>query len=92
MPDPTAAELLRAAVGPELPEAAVAALTDRTEGWAAGLQLAALSLQGRGDIAAFVEGFSKLNASTTNSSPSASLADSAERMASLTSLLFTRNA
>ena len=42
--------------------------------------------------AAFVEGFSKLNASTTNSSPSASLADSAERMASLTSLLFTRNA
>src|SRR5215211_2562631 len=53
-----AAELLRAAVGPELPEAAVAALTDRTEGWAAGLQLAALSLQGRGDVAAFVEGFS----------------------------------
>jgi LuxR family maltose regulon positive regulatory protein len=53
-----AAELLHAAVGPELPEAAVAALTDRTEGWAAGLQLAALSLQGRGDIAAFVEGFS----------------------------------
>jgi LuxR family maltose regulon positive regulatory protein len=53
-----AAELLRTAVGPELPEAAVAALTDRTEGWAAGLQLAALSLQGRGDIAAFVEGFS----------------------------------
>jgi LuxR family transcriptional regulator, maltose regulon positive regulatory protein len=53
-----AAELLRAAVGPELPKAAVAALTDRTEGWVAGLQLAALSLQGRGDIAAFVEGFS----------------------------------
>jgi glyoxylase-like metal-dependent hydrolase (beta-lactamase superfamily II) len=53
-----AAELLHAAVGPELPEAAVAALTDRTEGWAAGLQLAALSLQGRGDIAAFVAGFS----------------------------------
>jgi LuxR family maltose regulon positive regulatory protein len=53
-----AAELLHAAVGPELPEAAVAALVERTEGWVAGLQLAALSLQGHGDIAAFVEGFS----------------------------------
>ena len=53
-----AAALLRAAVGPELPEAAVAALAARTEGWVAGLQLAALSLQGRTDIAAFVAGFS----------------------------------
>jgi LuxR family maltose regulon positive regulatory protein len=53
-----AAELLHAAVGPELPEAAVAALVERTEGWVAGLQLAALSLEGRGDIAAFVAGFS----------------------------------
>jgi LuxR family maltose regulon positive regulatory protein len=53
-----AAALLRAAAGPKLPEAAVAALADRTEGWVAGLQLAALSLQGRGDIAAFVAGFS----------------------------------
>ena len=51
-----AAELLRAAVGPELPAAAVAALADRTEGWAAGL--AALSLQGRTDITAFMAGFS----------------------------------
>jgi LuxR family maltose regulon positive regulatory protein len=53
-----AAELLRTAVGPDLPKAAMAALADRTEGWVAGLQLAALSLQGRTDIAAFVEGFS----------------------------------
>jgi LuxR family transcriptional regulator, maltose regulon positive regulatory protein len=53
-----AAALLRTAVGPELPEAAVAALGDRTEGWVAGLQLAALSLQGQDDIGAFVEGFS----------------------------------
>jgi LuxR family maltose regulon positive regulatory protein len=53
-----AAELLRTAVGFELPEAAVAALGDRTEGWVAGLQLAALSLRGRGDITAFVEEFS----------------------------------
>jgi LuxR family transcriptional regulator, maltose regulon positive regulatory protein len=50
--------LLRTAVGSDLPEAAVAALADRTEGWVAGLQLAALSLQGRADVAAFVEGFS----------------------------------
>jgi LuxR family maltose regulon positive regulatory protein len=53
-----AAELLRTAVGTDLPEAAVAALGDRTEGWAAGLQLAALSLPGHADIGAFVEGFS----------------------------------
>jgi LuxR family transcriptional regulator, maltose regulon positive regulatory protein len=53
-----AAELLRASVGAELPEAAVAALADRTEGWVAGLQLAALSLRGHPDTDAFVEGFS----------------------------------
>jgi LuxR family maltose regulon positive regulatory protein len=53
-----AAELLRAAVGDELSEGAAAALAERTEGWAAGLQLAALSLQGRGDVTAFVAGFS----------------------------------
>jgi LuxR family transcriptional regulator, maltose regulon positive regulatory protein len=52
------AELLRAAVEAELPEAAVAALGDRTEGWVAGLQLAALSLHGHADVGAFVEGFS----------------------------------
>ncbi|HEX5880357.1 MAG TPA: LuxR C-terminal-related transcriptional regulator [Actinomycetota bacterium] len=53
-----AGELLGATVGAELPEVAVAALGNRTEGWAAGLQLAALSLQGRSDIGEFVEGFS----------------------------------
>jgi LuxR family transcriptional regulator, maltose regulon positive regulatory protein len=42
----------------ELPEAAVAALGDRTEGWVAGLQLAALSLHGHADVDAFVAGFS----------------------------------
>jgi LuxR family maltose regulon positive regulatory protein len=50
-----AAALLRTAVEADLPEAAVAALADRTEGWAAGLQLAALSLRGQDDISAFVE-------------------------------------
>jgi LuxR family maltose regulon positive regulatory protein len=53
-----AAELLRTAVGAELSEAAVAALGDRTEGWVAGLQLAALSLQGQDYIGAVVERFS----------------------------------
>jgi LuxR family maltose regulon positive regulatory protein len=53
-----AAELLREAVGADLPEAAVAALGERTEGWVAGLQLAALSLQGHADPAGFVATFS----------------------------------
>jgi LuxR family maltose regulon positive regulatory protein len=53
-----AAALLRESAGPGLPGAAVAALAARTEGWAAGLQLAALSLRGRSDIAGFVAAFS----------------------------------
>ena len=40
-----------------LPDAAVAALAARTEGWAAGLQLAALSLRGQDDVAGFVAAF-----------------------------------
>jgi LuxR family transcriptional regulator, maltose regulon positive regulatory protein len=52
-PQETAA-LLGEAVGLHLPEAAVAALAARTEGWVTGLQLAALSLRGRADPAAFV--------------------------------------
>ncbi len=40
-----------------LTAADVAALEGRTEGWIAALQLAALSLRGRGDIAAFIAGF-----------------------------------
>ena len=45
--------------GPDmaLPESAVAALVARTEGWAAGLQLAALSLRGQEDVARFVAAF-----------------------------------
>src|SRR4029453_5664603 len=38
-----------------------AALQDRTEGWAAGVQLAALSLQGHADPAGFVASFSGSN-------------------------------
>jgi ATP/maltotriose-dependent transcriptional regulator MalT len=55
-----AAALLRGSVGTDiaLPDASVAALATRTEGWAAGLQLAALSLQRRSDVSHFVETFS----------------------------------
>ena len=53
-----AAALLLEAAGPGLPEASVAALEARTEGWAAGLQLAALSLRGQPDAAGFVATFS----------------------------------
>jgi ATP/maltotriose-dependent transcriptional regulator MalT len=35
----------------------VAALDERTEGWIAGLQLAALSMQGRADVANFIRAF-----------------------------------
>jgi LuxR family maltose regulon positive regulatory protein len=52
------AQLLRAACGYDLPDSVVVALEDRTEGWAAGLHLAALSLQGRADANGFVEHFS----------------------------------
>jgi len=53
-----AAALLREAAGPGLPEDAVAALEARTEGWAAGLQLAGLSLRGHADPAGFIASFS----------------------------------
>src|SRR5690348_3515138 len=53
-----AAALLGEAAGPGLPAPAVAALVARTEGWAAGLQLAGLSLRGHADAAGFVAAFS----------------------------------
>ena len=40
-----------------LPDAAAAALAARTEGWAAGLQLAGLSLRGQSDVDGFVAAF-----------------------------------
>src|SRR5215470_10240619 len=43
--------------GLDLPAASVAALQDRTEGWAAGVQLAALSLRGHADPAGFIATF-----------------------------------
>jgi LuxR family maltose regulon positive regulatory protein len=53
-----AAALLDEAAGPGLPGTAVAALMARTEGWAAGLQLAGLSLRGHADAAGFAAAFS----------------------------------
>ncbi len=44
-------------MGLALTAADVAVLEGRTEGWIAAMQLAALSLQGREDTAAFIDGF-----------------------------------
>lgn len=56
-PDEVAA-FLNQGMGLEISAVEVSALEQRTEGWIAGLQLAALSLQGREDIANFVAAFS----------------------------------
>ena len=48
---------MAAVPGGALSDAAVAALAARTEGWAAGLQLAGLSLRGQNDVGAFVAAF-----------------------------------
>jgi LuxR family transcriptional regulator, maltose regulon positive regulatory protein len=52
-----ASTFLEEVMGLELSLAEVAALEQHTEGWIAGLQLAALSMQGRKDIPAFIEAF-----------------------------------
>jgi LuxR family maltose regulon positive regulatory protein len=51
------AEFLNSVMGLRLSAADVAALEDRTEGWIAGLQLAALSLQGHQDAPGFIRAF-----------------------------------
>jgi len=53
-----AAALLNQAMGLELSSDDIAVLETRTEGWVAGLQLAALSLQGRTDASNFIQSFS----------------------------------
>ena len=52
-----AAAFLNGAMGLALSASDVSALESRTEGWIAGLQLAALSLQGHEDASAFVQTF-----------------------------------
>jgi LuxR family transcriptional regulator, maltose regulon positive regulatory protein len=51
------AAYLNGAMGLGLSAADVVALGDRTEGWIAALQLAALSIEGRDDAASFIAGF-----------------------------------
>lgn len=52
-----AGDLLNDVLGLDLPPADIELLHQRTEGWAAGLYLAALSLAGRADTAAFIRTF-----------------------------------
>ena len=52
-----AAAYLNGMMGLQLTARDVAALEGRTEGWIAALQLAALSMQGRDDVAGFIAGF-----------------------------------
>src|SRR5712671_1200267 len=52
-----AAEFLNSVMGLNLSPGDIAALEDRTEGWIAGLQLAALSMRGREDIPEFIRAF-----------------------------------
>ncbi len=55
--DTEAGRLLNHAIGLELEDEQVQRLRARTEGWAAGLYLAGLSLRGRDDAAGFIEAF-----------------------------------
>ena len=52
-----AAEFLNQVMGLNLSAEDIAALETRTEGWIAGLQLAALSMQGHQDAASFIQAF-----------------------------------
>ncbi|MBN9390932.1 MAG: helix-turn-helix transcriptional regulator [Chloroflexi bacterium] len=52
-----AAEFLKEVMSLSLTQEDLATLEDRTEGWIAGLQLAALSMQGHHDMAGFVRSF-----------------------------------
>jgi LuxR family transcriptional regulator, maltose regulon positive regulatory protein len=52
-----AADFLNQSMGLNLSEPDIAALDARTEGWIAGLQLAALSMQGQSDHTGFIQAF-----------------------------------
>jgi LuxR family transcriptional regulator, maltose regulon positive regulatory protein len=51
------AEFLNRVMGLNLSGEDITALETRTEGWVAGLQLAALSMQGRNDVSGFIQSF-----------------------------------
>jgi len=52
-----ATEFLNRAMGLDLSTEDIAALDMRTEGWITGLQLAAISMQGRKDVSSFIQSF-----------------------------------
>ena len=54
-------EFLNNVMGLQLDEKSAEVLEERTEGWIAGLQMAALSLRDRKDVFSFIEGFSGTN-------------------------------
>jgi LuxR family maltose regulon positive regulatory protein len=59
--EPEAAQFLNDVMGLHLDAESVAMLEKRTEGWIAGLQMAALSMRDREDVHGFIEGFSGTN-------------------------------
>jgi len=59
--EPEAARFLNEIMGLRLDAGSVALLEERTEGWIAGLQMAALSMRDRKDAARFIAGFSGTN-------------------------------
>jgi LuxR family maltose regulon positive regulatory protein len=59
--EPEAAQFLNDVMGLRLDAGSVALLEERTEGWIAGLQMAALSMRDRKDVVGFIEGFSGTN-------------------------------
>ncbi len=56
-----AAQFLNNVMGLNLDARSIALLEERTEGWIAGLQMAALSMRDREDVLGFIEGFSGTN-------------------------------
>ena len=60
-PEAEADQLLNGIISLDLATEQVSFLCERTEGWAAGLYLAALSLAGRRDAAGFISGFAGYN-------------------------------
>jgi LuxR family maltose regulon positive regulatory protein len=58
---PETAQFLNDVMGFRLTAGSIATLEERTEGWIAGLQMAALSMRDRQDVLGFIEGFSGTN-------------------------------
>jgi LuxR family maltose regulon positive regulatory protein len=58
---PEAAQFLNEIIGLNLDDSSVAALDERTEGWIAGLQMAAISMRDREDTHEFIAGFTGTN-------------------------------